>query len=152
MKKKIFYIALLLPIFYLMTPVILKAAEETGTMVNQVSPDLQASAEAADGWLKLVDRENYDQSWDKGSATLQLLVPKKDWRKLLESLRKPLGEMKTRQVIDQRTAKDPAGLPKGDYMVLVYKTSFSSKPTANELITMVKESDGRWKVLTYQVK
>ncbi|HEY4832201.1 MAG TPA: DUF4019 domain-containing protein [Waddliaceae bacterium] len=150
MRNKIYHIALFLSICCLTTEsVILTAATQTDTIIN---PDLQASAEAAEGWFKLIDRENYDQSWDKSSATLQLLVPKKDWRKLMEGIRKPLGTMKSRQIIEQRPAKDPAGLPKGDYMVLVYKSSFSSKPSANELVTMVKESDGRWKSLTYQVK
>ena len=151
MKNKTFYyISVILSICCLIvTPIILPAAVTERETVN---PELANSAEAADGWLKLLDRENYDQSWEKSSATLQLLVPKKDWRKLMEGIRKPLGEIKTREMIEQRPAKDPAGLPKGDYMVLLYKSSFSAKPTANELLTMVKESDGRWKTLTYQVK
>lgn len=150
MLNKIFYytIVSLSVCCLIATPFILPATTETQT----VNPDLEASAEAADGWLQLLDRENYDQSWEKSSATLQLLVPKKDWRKLMEGIRKPLGEKKTRQMIEQRPAKDPAGLPKGDYMVLLYNSSFTAKPTAHELLTMVKESDGRWKTLTYQVK
>jgi hypothetical protein len=148
MRNKIYQLSLILTVCYL-TPLILSAETETETIIN---PDLQTSKEAAEEWLKLLDQKNYDQSWDKGAATLQLLIPKKDWRKLMESIHRPMGEIKSRQIIEQRPAKDPVGLPKGEYMVLVYKSSFSAKPTANELLTMVKESDGRWKILTYQVK
>ena len=40
------------------------------------------------------------------------------------------------------TAIDPSGMPKGDYIVMFYKTVFSHK-TAYELVTLYLE-DGQW--------
>jgi len=110
---------------------------------------LHASAAASLAWLGLVDRGDYGKSWDVASALMKLTVPKDEWMTIMTKVRKPLGSARSREVLDQRTAKDPAGLPKGDYMVMFYKTQFSTK-TANELVTLYLE-DGTWTVLTYQV-
>lgn len=111
---------------------------------------LEASAKASLDWLSLVDRNKYAESWDQSSALTKLTVNKDEWITILEKTRKPLGSVSSRQVADQRTAKDPSGLPKGDYIVMFYKTAFSHKPAAFELVTLYLE-DGQWRVLTYQV-
>lgn len=110
---------------------------------------LEASAAASLTWLGLLDRGDYGKSWDTASAIMKLTLPKDQWITILNKVRKPLGSVRSRTVLDQRTAKDPHGLPKGDYMVMFYKTVFSSK-TANELVTLYFE-EGTWSVLTYQV-
>lgn len=110
---------------------------------------LQVSAMASQAWLTLLDKNQYAQSWDQTSALTKLTVNKDDWIQILEKTRKPLGSVTSRQVMDQRIAKDPSGLPKGDYMVMFYKTVFSHK-TGFELVTLFLE-DGQWRVLTYQV-
>lgn len=113
---------------------------------------LQSSVDAALNWLHLIDEAKYSESWDAGSLTLRLKIPKKYWLTLMESIRKPMGSLTSRKLLDQRTAKNPVGLPKGDYMVLVFQASLSHKGAAKELVTLVLESDGRWRVLTYQVQ
>lgn len=120
---------------------------------TQTAPDqnaLKASAAASLSWLQLLDRGDYGKSWDDAAALMKLTVPKNDWIQILNKMRKPFGSVKSRQVADQRTAKDPQGLPKGDYMVLFYNTEFSSKSGAHELVTLYFD-DGKWNVLTYQV-
>ena len=113
---------------------------------------LKASVKAAEEWLNLIDREKYEESWDTGSINFQLTVPKNHWVMLMDQIRKPLGDVSSRKILDQRTAKDPKGLPKGDYMVIFFDTSFSKKEVAHELVTLIQTSDGTWKILTYQVQ
>jgi len=160
MKKKIFNYFSLFSLLLMIFSVAITAQEGT---VQQVDSEQDADAavaidpiknstQAGERWLQLLDERKYLQSWETGSLTLRLTVPKKHWITLMESIRKPLGNLSSRRVVDQRTAKDPAGLPKGDYMVLVFKSSFSRKESVNELVTLVLESDGRWRVLTYQVQ
>lgn len=120
--------------------------------VQTNNPALAASAQAAANWLKVIDQGNYDQSWDLGSLTMKLKIPKNDWKTILAATRGKLGAVKSRELVDQRTSKDPNGLPKGDYMVLIYKTNFTTKNSLGELVTMVLESDGKWRGLTYQVE
>ena len=111
---------------------------------------LATAAIASQAWLDLVDNGRYDQSWDKASKLMKIAMPKEEWVEFLNLTRKPLGKHISRQVLDQRTAKNPHGLPQGDYMVMYYKTSFPNKPDVHELVTLFLE-EGEWRVLTYQV-
>lgn len=109
---------------------------------------LQQSAQTAEEWLKLIDVGNYGASWDAASNIFRLTIHKDEWIKAEEKLRRPLGALQGRKLIEQRIAKNPKGLPAGDYMVIYYKSSFQNRKDASELITLVLTSEG-WKVLTY---
>lgn len=112
--------------------------------------DLMAAALASENWLKLIDDHKYGESWDASSRIMQGTIKRAEWVQAMDSLRKPFGKVTSRTVLDQRTAKDPKGLPQGDYMVMFYSTNFANKQSAHELVTLFKEG-GTWKVLTYQV-
>lgn len=111
--------------------------------------DLRDSLAAAESWLKIVDSGDYGASWDAASNTFKFTIQKAEWVKAEDKLRKPLGKLISRKLIEQRPAKNPKGLPAGDYMVIYFKTSFANRPEANELVTLVKSDDGIWHVLTY---
>lgn len=155
MKRTIFnyfsLFSLLLMIFSVAIDAQQVDSEQKTDEAAEIDP-LKNSAQAGERWLELLDEKKYPQSWETGSLTLKLTVPKKHWIALMEKIRKPLGSLTSRSVADQRKAQDPKGLPKGDYMVLLYRSSFSKKESVNELVTLVLESDGRWRVLTYQVQ
>jgi len=127
------------------------AAVETAPQSTARQQQLKDSADASLTWLGGVDQERYGESWDNGSEIFKVTIPKEEWENLLNKVRKPLGRVTNREVIDQRVAADPKGLPAGDYMVMLYNTTFSNKPSAIELVTLRFEN-GTWKVLTYQVK
>lgn len=114
--------------------------------------NLKASAEAGLAWVAVIDAGKYEEAWDKGALTLKLRIPIKSWIAILEATRKPLGSVLSRNLVDQRTAQNPSGLPAGDYMVLIYRTDFATKKGVPELVTLVLESDGKWRGLTYQVQ
>lgn len=113
---------------------------------------LSDNAAAALQWLNLIDQGKYGESWDYASKTFQLTITKNEWTKAEEKLRRPLGTVVSRTLLQQLPKQNPKGLPEGYYMVLVYQTNFSNRPNANELLTMILESDGQWRVLTYQAR
>jgi hypothetical protein len=135
-------------------PLIAETIGDQEIQYNTTDPkelkDLKDSAEVSKGFVELLDAQDYGKSWSQASAYFQATVPQQDWVIMMEKLRKPLGNLQKREISDQRVAKDPANLPKGDYMVLFYRSKFANKDNAYELVTLVKE-DGVWKVLTYQV-
>lgn len=127
---------------------------QTGAQQAQANPELQQafedSANVAAQWLKLIDEGKYADSWDYAAQKFQVTLKKEEWVLVEQKLRQPMGSLISRQLVQQLPAKDPKGLPAGDYMVLAYKSSFTNRPNVRELVTMVKESDGQWRVLTYQ--
>lgn len=125
------------------------APQYTQEEIAQEQANLQATAIAADRWLKLMDAGDYGSSWDTGSNIFRFTIKRNEWIEAETKLRKPFGQLISRKLMEQRPAKNPRGLPEGDYMVLYYKSSFTNRPDISELITMVLSTDGQWKVLTY---
>lgn len=113
---------------------------------------MAASRTAALEWLKLVDAGRYGDSWETASLVLKVRIPKASWEAILSHSRKPYGNVMERTMVEQRPAVDPQGLPKGDYMVMLYKSSFGNAKTANELVTLVLADDGQWRAVTYLLK
>lgn len=109
------------------------------------------SQKVVDAWLALSDAEKYGESWDTASKTFQLTISKHEWETAMNTIRKPLGKVTSRKIIDIGSAENPKGLPAGEYMVFYYETAFANKPKGSELITLVLTDDGKWKILTYQV-
>lgn len=117
-----------------------------------LSPDLENARNAGQSWLTLIDNKNYNSSWDQASKTLQILVDKNGWNTAMTKLRQPLGAVDKRTLKDVRTATNPPGAPAGDYVVLVYDTDFSGRKSASELVILIKESSGNWKVMSYYAR
>lgn len=118
---------------------------------SQLAAWVLESGKAAQDYVEGLDQEKYADSWSKGDQIFQHTITKEEWADNLKDKRKPLGKMKSRTLKDQRIAKDPHGLPKGAYMIVQYKTTFANGPEAEELITLRRGSDGKWRVLTYQI-
>jgi hypothetical protein len=127
-----------------------KTEQKTTNKINGFTKEaLIAAANASKTWLAGVDSMRYAESWENLAALAKLTIHKDEWTQLMDKTRRPLGAITSREVQDERTAKDPSGMPKGDYVVMFYKTQFSHK-TAYELVTLFFE-DGQWRVLTYQI-
>ena len=129
---------------------LLACAREVEGKEGTTSSDLSQSESVALEWLKNIDAGDYKKSWNQGSSVFQSAISEAEWVKYLDEMRKPFGKESSRKLMDQRTAKDPKGLPQGDYMVLVYETSFSGGKKGVELLTLISTDQG-WKILTYQI-
>lgn len=112
---------------------------------------VDASQQAAEAWLRLVDQGSYGNSWEAGALPLKLIMNRKEWTLTVEAMRKPLGRVVKREVGDIRLAQDPKGLAKGNYMIFLYDTTFSTGHQAKEILTLQQGNDGQWRVLTYLV-
>lgn len=134
-----------------------QAANAPGTVFPPGQLDKQViekyvadSQKVVDAWLLLADQGRYGESWDAGSTTFKMTISRNEWIKAMETLRRPLGAVRSRKIIDIGNAENPKGLPQGEYMVYFYETQFDHKPKASELLTLVLESDNQWRLLTYQ--
>ena len=53
---------------------------------------------AARAWLEVVDAGNYDESWKAAAGYFRTAVSKEQWRQALEGVRRPLGNVLTREL------------------------------------------------------
>ena len=102
-------------------------------------------------WLSLVDRGDYDRSWEKTSELFKKNVTKTQWNTSLQGVRAPLGRLISRQAQTKTYTTNLSGAPDGEYVVITFSTSFENKVSATETVTPMLE-DGRWRVSGYYIK
>jgi Protein of unknown function (DUF4019) len=120
-------------------------AQEHGAAVD-------AAEKSAQAWLVAVDAGKYGKSWDMASAFFQSKVSKAKWESSLQSVRAPLGALQSRKLKSATYTTDLPNVPKGEYVVLQYRTSFANMKSGVETVTPMKETDGTWKVSGYYIR
>lgn len=107
---------------------------------------------AAQTWLAGIDAGNYAQSWKESAMFFRKAITENGWSAALTTARKPLGEVKSRKLLNAKSAKSLPGAPDGDYVVMQFDTSFAAKEKAVETVTFMKEPDGSWKAAGYFIR
>jgi hypothetical protein len=120
---------------------------------SAADPDPIAEATAASReWLSVIDAGQYGQSWDEAAAFFKQHVTKSQWERAVGEVRKQTGALKTRELDSAQPAHRLPGVPDGDYVVIVYRSSFAAAPSATETVTPMRDADGHWRVAGYYVK
>ena len=112
----------------------------------------ESAKHAAQSWLALVDRGDYGASWQEASPFFQSKISKADWERALKQVRAPLGAAGSRTLLGAEYQTELPGVPKGQYVVIQYKTEFVGKGTFVETITPMLDMDGKWRVSGYFIK
>jgi opacity protein-like surface antigen len=121
--------------------------------VRAADRDAAADATAAArAWLSVVDAGNYGQSWDEAAEPFKHNITKSQWERAVGSVREQTGAMKTRTLESAEPTHHLPGVPDGDYVVIVYHSSFAKAATATETVTPMRDADGQWRVAAYRVK
>jgi len=107
---------------------------------------------AAETWLVLVDEGHYVSSWDTAAVFFKKAVTSKEWVRLVEAVRGPLGTLISRNVRTLRYTTTRPGAPDGEYVVILFETSFEGKRNARETVTPMMGTDGVWRVSGYYLK
>jgi hypothetical protein len=111
----------------------------------------ELALKASTSWLALVDAGKYRESWDSAAQVFKESVSREDWERQLAS-RVSLGEVISRRVKRSVFLKDPPGAPPGEYVSIVYQSSFAHLASAVELVVPKVETDGKWRVSDYIIK
>ena len=120
-----------------------------GNLILASAPAEEEAPTAGQKWLALVDDQKYEESWDQASSMFRDLVTQGKWVAALKQSREPLGAVVSRTRTRLEFSKFLRGAPEGEYAILHFSTSFSSK-SATERLTLVKE-DGKWQMAAYGI-
>ena len=112
---------------------------------------IAAARTAAEAWLKIEDAESYDKSWQAASDYFRSQVPKQGWVRHMETMRKPLDPLVTRDLTASEWNTEMPNLPKGEYVAFVYQTVFANGHPQLESVVMVHEG-AAWKMVGYAVQ
>lgn len=99
---------------------------------------------AAAQWLALVDRAEWNESWDATGQSFKALNTSAKWAEVSEQVRRPLGKVLSRTFVSEEDIPAP---PYG-YQVVKFRTSFANRTNATETLSLTFEA-GQWKVVGY---
>ncbi len=119
---------------------------------QDVAAKRKAAEQSARSWLTLVDDGQYGQSWQQAASFFQSKIAKADWEHALQQVRAPLGAAGTRTLLGAMYQTELPNVPKGEYVVLQYKTAMAGGGAVIETITPMLDKDGKWRVSGYFIK
>lgn len=122
------------------------------SVVGADSEKQKAAISEALKWLTVVDQGKYDASWDSAAELFRSAVNKEHWVQSLQSARKPLGDLISRERINATLKTSLPGAPDGQYVVIQFQASFENKTSVIETVTPMLDKDGNWRVSGYYIK
>jgi len=122
-----------------------------------VQPQTAPTAErvavrSSEDWVALVDSGQYADSWKNAAAAFRSSVTQEKWESAMKTTREPLGKLLTRRLDTAKYTTLLPGVPAGDYVVLLFESSFEKKSVAQETVIVSREKDKVWRVAGYYIK
>jgi hypothetical protein len=108
----------------------------------------RAGALAAAGWLVLLDRRDWGTAWETSSSVFRATVPLASWMDGIPKVRAPLGNLVERAQLEAVYKTTLQGRPDGEYVSVIFDSKFANKQV-QEVVTTVRDTDGRWRVTGY---
>jgi len=103
-------------------------------------------------WIELIDNEMYSESYFETSELLKKKVTEQSWVEQLTETRKPLGAVNTREVASVKYLNKLVGLPDGEFVIVIYTSTFANGQSRLESITSVHDTDSKWRIVKYFIK
>lgn len=118
----------------------------------QASEEKKISArKAAIAWLKLVDQQQYQDSWEQAATLFRKQVSASTWTQQMTAVRQPMGDASSRILLGATYATSLPGAPDGEYVVLQFQTVFTHKKDTIETLTPMLDN-GHWRVAGYYMR
>jgi hypothetical protein len=112
----------------------------------------KAAAASAEKWLARLDAGAYGETWKEGSTLFRKALTQAQWESAARAAREPLGKLLSRKLPKAEFRRSLPGAPDGQYVVLLYESSFEKKQSAVETVTPMKDDDGVWRVSGYYIR
>lgn len=108
--------------------------------------------QAAQDWLALVDQGRYGESYDQASQAFKVAVGREEWAAKARAARATAGKLVSRRLSRATETRNPPNVARGDYVFVVYNTSFAKLRSAIETVVTVRDRDGKWRVVNYMIR
>jgi len=123
-------------------------------LINQRPPKEKATAATAAAilFLQQVDADLFVESWQLTAPAMQAKIPQQEWVDQLAKLRGltgPLVQRTEKKVVLSTPAEYS---PEGEYIVITFDSTYRRKADASEIVTVMQENDGDWRVAGYYIK
>lgn len=133
-------------------PAAAPAAAAPASAATAANAEKEAAGKlAAQGWLVLLDRRDWGRSWETSSAVFRNSVPLATWMDGIPKVREALGAFVERTPAESAYKTTLEGRPEGEYVTVIFLSKFD-KRELQEVVTTVREPDGKWRVTGYSTR
>ena len=108
-----------------------------------------AAIEAAELFVGLIDLGDVDRSWEKASTLFADRFSKDEWSAFVSGARPEFGQVLQRTLKGSQYVTSIPGAPAGEYVLILFISSFEHRDSAVETVTATLDPDGRWRVAGY---
>lgn len=126
-------------------------APASAAQASGVEEKEEAGRIAAAGWLTLLDRRDWGTAWETSAGAFRKSVPLARWMDNVPKVRADLGALKERAPATVAYKQRIEGLPPGEYVSVIFLSKFEQREV-QEVVTTVREPDGRWRVTGYSTR
>jgi hypothetical protein len=120
-----------------------------GGQAFAADPSVDLALTTAAQWVTLSDAGAADRMWSSSSPFMQKSIHEDEWGKYLGNIRAQLGKVSDRQWNQVIRVSNPANLPPGEYLNVVYITHFA-QGLAIEKVSLSPNGSG-WTPVGYVV-
>ncbi len=103
---------------------------------------------AARAWLDLADKLDGPATYAAAGAKFRKAMPVERWSKALKDARGPFGAVQRRAVLSTQFVSSVPGAGKGEFAVILFRSSFANREFVQERMTLEKTAKG-WQVIGY---
>ena len=144
--------------------IVLAACLMVGAMVGRVSfaaqdhaPEtqqiaLESATRGAEDWMAMIDAGRYAESWKASSEIVKNAVTMEKFESSMKTVREPMGKHESRKLQNASYTTQLPGVPPGEYVMILYDSSFEHKVVAQETVVMTREKDKVWRMAGYHIK
>lgn len=104
---------------------------------------------AARNWLDLLDRQKYQDAWDRAAAHFRTANSQEAFLRYAVGVRRPLGPSTHREIWRQGFRAQVRGRPDGQYFIVSFRTTFAKAGTAVFEHVMLENERKSWTVSGY---
>jgi hypothetical protein len=112
----------------------------------------KAATDSANRWLAQVDSGDYASGWGTAAPLFKQAVSQDQWVQMLQAKRAPMWTILSRTLKSAVYTTSLPGAPDGQYVVIVYESTFEHKKSAIETVTPSLGKDGQWRVSGYFIR
>lgn len=117
------------------------------------NPEMENAGKlAAQAWLLLLDRKDWGTAWDASATVFRQSVPLASWMDGIPKVREPFGVLVERQPVEAVYKTTMPGRPAGHYVSVMFASKFDKNPQVQEVVTAMRDQDGRWRVAGYTAR
>jgi hypothetical protein len=132
-------------------PAVPAPAQASAAAGNAIAEKEAAGKLAAAGWLVLLDRRDWGRAWETSSSVFRSMVPLPKWMDSIPKVRESFGALVERKPAESAYKTTLEGRPPGEYVTSIFLSKFDNREL-QEVVTTVRDTDGKWRVTGYSTR